>query len=457
MSLIFYDLETSDKEPCGQILNYSFIRTDNKFKFLDELSGNISLSVLQIPSPDALLTNRVRILDHQAQRYPSEPESMLAIARFIATSIEQSSEPTFLVGYNSTRFDLPFLRTSLIRNGINPYFAGKLKYKDVLHLVRKLYVCNEDFPTVSNARDVDRLSLSLESCASAFKLLEGTQSHHSREDVLLTIALCECLNKKFGAHIRDFQAYEPGSSDKELMSLVPEYDLKGSKDRKTARALALLSDGYRSALWIDVERYKAGEGRGAISWYNKNGGQIMICTSSIVPQDDLSVIQKARQEFAGLNPDNFFSRSSCDIEQDIYRLDMQKISVLGDAIWNKNRAAVEKVSDKDLQELVARHWLAYGLHPQKRGDKWTDRLALYARYRYGEKSFQLAKSLPDPIDPEKESFYFHPSALAIQSYAFQKLQEKSEPEDKEIISQLLEYMRSSPLLGAFADLQRKSA
>ena len=33
--------------------------------------------------------------------------------------------------------NLPFLRTSLIRNGINPYFMGKLIYRDLLFLAKK--------------------------------------------------------------------------------------------------------------------------------------------------------------------------------------------------------------------------------------------------------------------------------------------------------------------------------
>lgn len=47
---IFYDLETTDREFVGQILNYSFILVDEQLNVVRELNGDIRISRLQLPS-----------------------------------------------------------------------------------------------------------------------------------------------------------------------------------------------------------------------------------------------------------------------------------------------------------------------------------------------------------------------------------------------------------------------
>lgn len=452
MSIIFFDLETSDREFCGQILNYSFIRTNNQFEIEDELNGDIALSVLQIPSPGALLTNRVRILDHQKQNFPREPEAMLSIVDFIAESLTNSKDQVYLSGYNSTRFDLPYLRTSLIRNGLNPYFSGKLKYCDVLHLVRKAYLCNESFPDSISEKEPNRVSLSLETVAKVFGLLSGVQSHHSRADVILTINLCRELHIRFGLHPAKFNPYEAVSTDTAVVAMVPNYDNAETPNRFLDRHLGLLSETYRGSLWVDLERYAAGDGRASISWFNKNGGLLLKNTSKESSSELLAQLEKARLEFPELTPDNFFPKSSCDIEQDIYRLDMQKITTLGLVIWQNERALLGSIKDSDLQDLISRYWLAYGLSPDKRGDKWREKLRRYSEKRYGKGTFQLVKSLTADLVPEKAALCYHPSLSEISEMIAELLDTRAAEEDREILTQLKNYIEDSEIRKSLTEL-----
>lgn len=450
MTIIFFDLETTDREFCGQILNYSFIRTNNNFQIEAELNGDISLSLLQIPSPEALLTNRVKILDHQARNFQSEPQAMLSILNFIQDSIFESKDQVYLAGYNSTRFDLPYLRTSFIRNGLNPYFSGKIKYCDILHLVRKAYLSNLDFPAVVNADDNSKLSLSLEVVSKSFGLLTGVQTHHSRDDVILTISLVETLNHKYSVHPASFNAYEARNGEKLILALSPNYELTNS-ERAIEKPLGLLSESYRASLWVDLLRYQAGESRAAISWFNKNGGQLIKQDRKESLNEYLQLLDKAKLEFKGITPDNFFAKSSCDIEQDIYRLDMQKISVLSQYIWNKDKSVLEAVKDKDLQDLISRYWLAYGLDPDKRGDRWQDKLKSYAQYRYGGLRFQLPKNLPNDLTAEAKEICYHTSLINIKSSIQKLLQIKTNNEDTEILNQLVIYIDNSQISSLLRD------
>lgn len=447
MALIFYDLETSDKDPCGQILNYSFIRTNNDFEIVDELTGDINLSVLQIPSPEALLTNRVRIKDHQAKSFPSEPESMQRIANFISNSIVVAKEQVFLLGYNSARFDLPFLRTSFIRNGVNPYFSGKIKYCDLLHLVKKAYLCQPDFPFSQNKLDPKKLSLSLESVSKAFGLLEVDQSHHSREDVLLTIKLAKRLNDTYKLHPSSFNSYEAKKGDEIIAVCTPNYDRESeNSDSTTQKTLGLLNESHRAALWLDIAKYSEGKGREAVYWYNKNGGQLTRTEGQMDLASSKPILDSAKLEFSNLTTENFFPKSSCDIDQDIYRLDMQKIGVLGQIIWNNDRKNLDQIKDKDLQALVLRYWLAYGMRHESRGEKWKAKLEQYANYRYTEKSFQLVKVLGEPSqDADKINNAYHRSLGEIESSLEALLRERTDKEDQEILLQLKDYISTSEM------------
>jgi hypothetical protein len=446
---IFYDLETSDKSPIGQILNYSFIAVDQSLSMVAECSGDVRLSRLQLPSPEAILKNRVNVATLQKTTSTTEREAMARIAEFIGAQIKAAQatnkgnaqygkQKLIFIGYNSSKFDLPFLRTSWIRSGINPYFNGNLLYRDVLLAVRKLSVSHPDFPRVGaqhqSSQDEGlpaRLSLSLETVTHALKLLEGAQSHHSRDDVILTIDLAKALRERFGLDVLSYESFEAGawlkspSPGRIFWAHSPNYDL--SKSQLFERTpFALLEANYRYCLLVNLERFAKGEGRRSIQWFNQAGGALYF-GGAASEQESISLetgetfalgelAAKAREECKGITLTNFFPTSTCDIEQDIYRLDMPRIGALETALWGGDTKPLSELKDRDakvvyLRALLAEYRWQGGRIPvppesaaSEQDAKMAKSLKNYALYRYGGK-LQMAKSL----DGAKEDEAFHPT------------------------------------------------
>jgi Exonuclease len=291
MLSIFYDLETTDKNTVGQILNFAFVVVDENFNIIDEYCNNILISRLQLPSPGAILANKTNVIEHQKKAKLKEVEAMRNIFQFISKYTSKEKIP--LIGYNSNKFDLPYLRTSLIRNGINPYFGGKLIYKDLLFAARKLHVTHPDFPLskIINENNEPRLSLTLESLCKNFSILSSEQKHESREDVLITIELAKIFLTLFSLDVRNFEAYEAskfhqyGRGNCIIKVHEPEYDLH-KEERFITKHLSLLDSDHRYALWIDLDKFKENENEKSIHWFNQASSQI-ICEEKLVDDEDL--------------------------------------------------------------------------------------------------------------------------------------------------------------------------
>lgn len=202
---IFYDLETSSRELLGQILTYSFILTNNALEIVETFNGSIKLNRTQLPEIDAILTNRIKISELQKQG-DSEHEAAYKIHYFLIEKIQQYGYCT-LVGYNSNRFDIEFLRNLQIRYGLNPYFRGMLANLDIYHYVQYLAFYNEEhFPWVlQEGDDREYFSFKLEDITHKMGLLEGAQTHAAEDDVKLTIDLVKTLQTKFNLPLKDFR------------------------------------------------------------------------------------------------------------------------------------------------------------------------------------------------------------------------------------------------------------
>lgn len=449
MKSIFFDLETSDKEPCGQILNFSFLVLSSDWRLEDELSGEVRLSRLQIPSPGALLANRVRIIEHQERATYTEREAAVAIATFLERIVRESPGPVALVGYNSFRFDLPYIRTTLIRNGINPYFgSGKLFNRDLFAAARKLSVTNPKFPRgqkKSAATDTGdelgpRLSLSLETIAKSFGVLDGAQLHSSREDVLLTIEVAKIFAEQFGLDVRHYEAYEaiachhPKSKGRPFIALEPQYDLTSPQIAQRT-PMTLLDFDRRYSLWANLTRFAAGEGRKSVQFYKNQGSSFIIDTLKGSDAELDQAAQKAAAELAGITLGNFFQRSNCDVEVDIFRVDFDGINALAAALWRGDKEAVKKLHNRDVTALYVRSILANHEWGKPTDVAVQEKLKRYAEYRYGG-AMQLSKG---QAGEEGVTTRFHPTLAEIEAETATRF-EGAAGEDREILSSLSAYI-----------------
>lgn len=262
MIFIFYDFETSSKSVLGQILSYSFIATTSHLEPIEECNGLIQLNRLQLPEVGAILTNRLQLKTVQ-ENGSSEYESAKHIHRFLTTFIFQHGSAT-LVGFNSNRFDLSWLRTLFTRYGLDPYFKGKLKNLDILHFTQYLaFQHPEEFPWVQDRGDRGPFySFTLENTASSFGLLTEAQSHDAREDVLLTIALTHSLSSTFHTSLSAFEPFSIPDSFVPFKSIGLEKTrhFPGLSEEPLQKVVEtpylFLSQSGKNSLWIDLEKAK---------------------------------------------------------------------------------------------------------------------------------------------------------------------------------------------------------
>jgi exonuclease I len=400
MHAVFYDLETSDRNPIGQIINYSFIFFDSSFAVLDECSGLIKLSRLQIPDPGAILANRTNVLEHQQLAEEFEPAAMARITDFLTRCIAQAQGAIAFIGYNSSRFDLNYLRTSLIRNGINPYFSGKLTPRDLLHAVQKAYLTSAPFRELIRKQRVGekRLSLSLQTVGHALGLLSGVQAHESREDVLLTVRVAEWLRDNCDLDATTFEGYEGGKlhstarSGAVYMLEEPEYDMN-SENYVVKRPVTLLDADHRSALWIDLERFMDTKDPACIMWRSAAKNAFFVSGAAVADPELQRTARAAVGHFKGITLKNYFQKSSCDIEQDIYRLDFDQLDRYIKAIQTNDKSLLQECPGTDAKVLWSRRQLA-SPHADVSDPRAAEMLKKYALHRYGGK-LQLARSVKD--------------------------------------------------------------
>ncbi len=183
---LFYDLETTGLDGSfNQVLRFASIRTDIELNELDRSEINIRLRPDIIPSPKALITNRLSLNDILIGE--SEYDAIFKIYKMF-------NEPnTISVGYNSLSFDNEFLRYSFYRNLFDPYQhewkdgCGKM---DILPITLYFYLFKPDaikWP----GNDIDN-KLKLEHISAVNNLAEG-MAHDAMVDVESTVELARKL------------------------------------------------------------------------------------------------------------------------------------------------------------------------------------------------------------------------------------------------------------------------
>jgi hypothetical protein len=458
MYAVFYDLETTSKNQIGQILNYSFICVDDDFKIVGELSGLIKISRLQLPEPGAILANRTDVLEHQRLAKDNEREAMKKIEAFLGSCIQQARGAISFIGYNSSKFDLLYLRTSFIRNGINPYFGGKLSTRDLLHAVQKAYLSSEKFRELVRKQcagsEKQRLSLSLQTVSHALDLLHGVQAHESREDVLLTIKVAEWLKRECAIDVRTYEPYEGARlhSTARTGSVYeieePQYDLTEPLYYKRT-PMCLLDENGKGSLWINLERYAEEPSAKSIVWRQAMKHSFFTTGAAYQGRDIQEVARKALGQFQKVTLRNYFERSSCDIEMDIYRIDFDALGVYGRAIESGKREVLAECQNPEAKVL----WVRYRLANAEDGaadPRVADLLRQYAAHRYGGK-LQLVKTIRNPTDTEN----YHPK---LQDFMSELLRSREvavafdKKDDVKLLDSLEAFYRSSEIVKVAGDL-----
>jgi exonuclease I len=388
MALIFYDFETTELSKLGQILNFSFIVTDERFSIIDEYSDVVRIERTVLPHPGAILTNRVDVIDHQARAKLSEHQAVRAIADFLSSLANNTSdEQLCLVGYNSAKFDLPYFHTVFIRNGMSPF--GKWRNVDLFFLSQKLYHREEWFrehlrESQCESGQRDSISLSLENLCSSFGILKGAQSHESRDDVLLTIELAKYFSSK-GAHISSqyfFEAPRSASPGDVFWAIRPWPNIES-----TVSPFLLLSREGNGTIWGDLLRARKimdserGSLKEACTYIQKANRFFLADEGEIEPYRE--VISKLKKQFLNVSFKDFYGESTCDIEDDIFRFPIPHLRELHRLFERELSPSALRAGEEEAKELFLRHRLREyewgGAHDELVWSKFQD----FAKKRFG--------------------------------------------------------------------------
>lgn len=186
-TFLFYDLETTGlNKAFDQILTFAGVRTDADLNVIDRHTATISLRPDVIPSPSAIITNRISRSQWSAGE--CEFEAMGQIHQWINTP------GTISVGYNSLGFDDEFLRFSFYRNLLPAYthqYRNDCRRMDILPMAIMFWLYK---PEVLDWPQVDgKASMKLEHLAAANNLLEGP-AHDASADAEATLQLARKLS-----------------------------------------------------------------------------------------------------------------------------------------------------------------------------------------------------------------------------------------------------------------------
>ena len=203
VSYLFYDIESTGlSKAFDQVLQFAAIRTDRRLNEIDRHDIRIRLRPDIIPSPLAILTNRIPIADLAGGL--CEYEAIGQIHRLM-------NEPdTISLGYNTLGFDDEFLRFSFHRNLLPPYthqHRNGCRRMDLYPIAIIYWLYNRkilNWPEING-----KPSLKLEHLGAANQMGSG-QAHEALADVTTTVDLARQFFKE-----KKMWQYLEGYFDKE--------------------------------------------------------------------------------------------------------------------------------------------------------------------------------------------------------------------------------------------------
>ena len=212
-SYLFYDIETTGlNKAFDQVLQFAAIRTDRQLNEIDRHSVTVKLRPDVIPSPAALLTNRIPVTEFSDGL--CEYEAAEQIHRLM------NQPGTISLGYNTMGFDDEFMRFSFHRNLLPPYthqYKNGCSRMDLYPITILYRLYKKDvliWPEIDG-----KLSLKLEHLGSANRLVSG-QSHEAAVDVAATVELARRFFKK-DKMWRYLEGYFDKETDAHRMAELP--------------------------------------------------------------------------------------------------------------------------------------------------------------------------------------------------------------------------------------------
>ena len=188
-SYLFYDIETTGlSKAFDQVLQFAAIRTDRRLNEIDRHAVTVKLRPDVVPSPTAVLTNRISVTEFSEGL--CEYEASEQIHRLM------NQPGTTSIGYNTMGFDDEFMRFSFHRNLLPPYthqYKNGCSRMDLFPIAVIYQLYKKDVLTWP---EIDgKLSLKLEHLNSANRLASG-QAHDAMVDVAATVELARRFNKE---------------------------------------------------------------------------------------------------------------------------------------------------------------------------------------------------------------------------------------------------------------------
>jgi exodeoxyribonuclease-1 len=117
-NFIFFDVETSGiNKYFGQIFQFAAILTDENFTVLDRFEIRSKRMSHIIPEPGALLVTGILPTQLENAKYTYYEFSSLIREKMLEWS------PATFCGYNSLKFDEPFMRSMYYQNLYSPYLS----------------------------------------------------------------------------------------------------------------------------------------------------------------------------------------------------------------------------------------------------------------------------------------------------------------------------------------------
>jgi exodeoxyribonuclease-1 len=196
---LFYDIETTGlNKSFDQILQFAAIRTDRQLNEIERYRLKVKLRPDVIPSPGAMITNRLSVADLASGL--CEYEAVCQIHELI------NQPETISLGYNSLGFDDEFLRFSFHRNLLPPYthqFQNGCYRMDLLPITVMFWLYKRD--AIRWPRIHSQPSLKLEHLREANQLTGGP-SHDASVDVAATVELARRFfkNKKMWNYLKGY-------------------------------------------------------------------------------------------------------------------------------------------------------------------------------------------------------------------------------------------------------------